>query len=197
MSEQAIGAPSAPASGAATFTGTAKALHWITALLVLVAILFSFGLIGPGFENMGPEEKQQTLMIHTGNGIVVLALTLFRLHWRRTHTPPAYPASMPAWQKRASTFNVQALYALLLYQPIVGVLHAATYVEFDIAPYGVFTLTGLLSPDVDVTQVFHVLHAIGGILLGVLVTVHVAAAFKHLLIDRDRVFQRMIPFMKG
>jgi len=176
------------------FSSTAKWLHWVTALLVLVAILFSFGIIPPGFEAMPVDEKLQVLMIHSGNGIVVLLLTLYRIRYRRTHTPPAYPDTMPDWQKQASKWNVYGLYALLIYQPIVGMAHALTYVDGDVKPYGLINLTGLAPSDAALTQVFHVMHAIGGIALSVLLIVHVAAAMKHWLIDRDRVFQRMLPY---
>ncbi|MEQ8747302.1 cytochrome b [Pyruvatibacter sp.] len=176
------------------FSGTAKTLHWITALLVLVAILFSFGVIPPGFEGMPLDERLQTLMIHSGNGILVLALTLYRIRYRRTHTPPAYPATMPEWQKTASRWNVYGLYALLIYQPIIGIVHGLTYVDGNIVPYGLFNLTGLAPSDAAVTQVFHALHGIGGLALSALIIVHVAAAMKHWLIDRDKVFQRMLPF---
>lgn len=178
------------------FDAVAKTLHWVTALLVLVAILFSFGIIGPGFEGMPREERLATLMVHAGNGILVLLLTLFRLYWRRGHTPPAYPATMPDWQKRASRWNVYGLYALLIYQPIIGISHAATYVDGSVWPYGLFNLTGLAPSDATITQVFHVMHAIGGIAISLLLIVHVGAAMKHWLIDKDRVFQRMLPYGK-
>ncbi len=182
------------AGGSEKFSGTAKTLHWVTALLVLVAILFAFGIIPPGFEGMPLDERLQTLMIHSGNGIVVLLLTFYRIHYRRTHTPPAYPDTMPDWQKRASKWNVYGLYALLIYQPLVGIAHATTYVDGDIHPYGLFNLTGLVPSDAALTQVFHVMHGLGGFALSALLIVHIAAAMKHWIVDRDGVFQRMLPY---
>jgi len=37
------------------------------------------------------------------------------------------------------------------------------------------------------------IHGVTATLLIALIVIHVLAAFKHLLIDRDKVFQRMLP----
>ena len=42
-------------------------------------------------------------------------------------------------------------------------------------------------------SVFNNIHGVVAVVLLVLVALHVVAALKHLLIDRDQVFQRMWP----
>jgi len=104
---------------------------------------------------------------------------------------------MPLWQKRAAKITVWGLCALLIVQPLLGVAQAVTYVEFDVTPFRAFNLTALALSDGAVTHVFHVLHMIAGWLLALVLTANVIAAVKHLLIDRDKVFQRMWPFARG
>ncbi len=182
------------ATSAKKFGTVAKVLHWFTAFLIILTLLLSYGLIGPGWDAQHGEEKYLALTLHSGNGLLVLALTIFRLLWRRTHPVPPYPIDMPTWQKWASRTTVKALYFLLFYQPLVGIAQAVYFTEMDIVPYKLFNLTALAPSDEVAAQFFHAAHGVGGIALGLLVSLHIAAAFKHLLIDRDSVFQRMLPF---
>tara|TARA_R110002124_G_scaffold247631_1_gene412777 strand:- start:138 stop:710 length:573 start_codon:yes stop_codon:yes gene_type:complete len=176
------------------FGGVAKTLHWFTAFIIILTLLLSYGLIGPGWDGQKGEEKYLALTLHSGNGILVLLLTSFRLWWRRVRGVPPYPVGMPAWQQWASRMTIKALYALLFYQPLVGIAQAIFYTEMNVVPFKLFNLTALAPSDERAAQVFHTLHAIGGIALGSLVLLHILAAFKHLLLDRDGVFQRMLPF---
>lgn len=175
------------------FGTVAKVLHWFTAFIIILTLLLSYGLVGPGWDAQHGTEKYLALTLHSGNGLLVLALTTFRLFWRQIHPVPPYPASMPRWQRWASRTTVKALYFFLFYQPIVGIAQAIYYTELDVVPFKLFNLTSLAPSSEQAAQFFHTAHAIGGISLGALVTLHIAAAFKHLLIDRDGVFQRMLP----
>jgi len=49
----------------------------------------------------------------------------------------------------------------------------------------------LVAPDHDISELFFSLHSIAAWLLVILVGVHVLAALKHLLFDKDGVFERM------
>lgn len=82
------------ATSAKKFGTVAKALHWFTAFLIILTLLLSYGLIGPGWEAQHGEEKYLALTLHSGNGLLVLVLTIFRLLWRRTHPVPPYPIDM-------------------------------------------------------------------------------------------------------
>lgn len=170
------------------YDGVAMTLHWLMALFIAAPLL-----LGPTMEDMPDDLRLETLMGHSALGITILLLASFRLFWRRGHTPPAYPETMPDWQKKAAKGVTHGLYFLMFYQPIVGILHGLTYTEGAIQPAGLFTLTQ--APG-EITQVFHVMHAIGMLAFYVLLALHIGAAGKHLLIDKDGVFQRMLPFTK-
>ena len=74
-----------------SYTATAKALHW------LMAVLF-FGLLALGFYMhdlpLSPE-KLQLYSWHKWAGVSAFLLVWLRLFWRVTHRPPALPTSMP------------------------------------------------------------------------------------------------------
>ncbi|TNE40359.1 MAG: cytochrome b [Alphaproteobacteria bacterium] len=175
-----------------TFDPVAKTLHWLMAVLMIGALIF--GLI---MEDAAPAEKASMLQGHSGVGLTVLLLALVRIYWRRTHEPPALPAGMKTWELKLARLNAGLLYALMVYIPTMGLLHAATSVEEEVHPFGLFNATALLPSSEDVTEIFHELHEIGAFLLIAVVVLHTVAALKHLIIDKDRVFQRMFPFMEG
>ncbi|TNE58340.1 MAG: cytochrome b [Alphaproteobacteria bacterium] len=175
-----------------SFDPVAKTLHWLMAVLMIGALIF--GLI---MEDASHAEKASLLQGHSGVGLTVFFLALFRIYWRRTHEPPALPAGMKSWELKLAKINAGLLYALMLYIPLMGFLHAATSVEEEVHPFGLFNVTALLPSSEGVTDIFHELHEIGAFLLIAVVVLHAVAAFKHLIIDKDRVFQRMFPFMKG
>ncbi len=82
----------------ATYTATAKTLHWGIAILIL-------GLLGLGFYMTGPAlspTKLQLYSWHKWVGVSVLALVIVRLAWRLTHRPPALPSHMPAIERPAA-----------------------------------------------------------------------------------------------
>ena len=170
------------------YDGVAMTLHWLMALSILVALI-----LGPGMEDLPPAERREVLAGHSFNGLFALTLAIIRLWWRIKSPPPPYPDTMPEWQVKAAKGVTHGFYFLFFYMPIVGFAHAYTYQDTLVEPLGLFTITQ--APG-DITEVFHTMHAAGMLLFFVLVTVHVGAAAKHFLIDKDKVLQRMLPFTK-
>lgn len=173
------------------FDGFARLLHWIMAILIVLMIV-----AGVNLEDLTPRMRTQPLMIHSGIGLTLLLLVVVRIWWRRGHPAPPYPASMSPRQQKIAKSVVHAFYALMVFQPIVGFMLAATYVETTVSPFGLFNATSLLPSDDGISQFFKALHGIGFSLLAVLIIVHVGATLKHWLIDRDEIPARMVPFVK-
>lgn len=173
------------------YSRTAISLHWIMAALLCLSLMFGLSL-----EDLPPAAKQEALMGHSALGIVILMLGVWRILHRRGHKPPEYPGSMSPLMAGLATFNTRLMYSLMLAQPTIGLLHGATYVAFDVMPFGAFNLTALVPSDQAVTSVFHTLHAICAFLLILAVVVHIGASLKHWLIDKDKVMQRILPFTK-
>jgi cytochrome b561 len=182
--------PSFPAArpGRATpwrYDLAAVGLHWLLALLLtFIAAL--------GWYMMSVEDEPGSgryFELHKSLGLVIAALVAARILWRLTHRPAALPASVPAWQARLSAVTVGLLYALMVLLPITGYL-GASYSKHGVALFGLATPQWAL-PDHDTAEWFFDIHGVLIWVLVALVAVHVLGALKHLLIDKDGVFQRM------
>jgi cytochrome b561 len=163
----------------------AVALHWL--LAVLIAGMVSLGWYMHSIEDDPGADRYFNL--HKSVGLVVFALVLVRAGWRLRHRPAELPASLPRWEVRASSIVQWLLYACMLLMPIIGFL-GASYSKSGIVFFGL-PLPRWRAPDHDTAELFFTIHGtVAWILLG-LVAVHALGGLKHLLIDRDRVFQRM------
>ena len=83
----------APASGSVpAYTVTARVLHWLTAVLVLLMVPLGFVIVN---EWGGP--LQDTIYdLHKSIGAVLLPLVVVRLVWRLTHPPAPLPPEAAA-----------------------------------------------------------------------------------------------------
>jgi cytochrome b561 len=172
------------------YGGTAIALHWLTAALVV----FNLGLgISMAPLPISPT-KIQWYLTHKSVGITVFLLTGARLLTRLVAGAPA-PVAMPDWQRRAATAVHMLLYVLLFVIPISGWLYSsATGVQ--VVYVGTVPLPDLVSKDRSLAAVLKGVHVALNLSLVALVVVHAAAALRHHFVDRDPVLARMLPFVK-
>lgn len=101
----------------------AAALHWITAALLLAQI--ALGFLFHAMER-GPV-RTEWFAWHKTLGVTILVLTLARLIWRWTHTPPPFPNEMPRWEQRIAVWNHRAFYVLLIALPLSGLIAVSAY----------------------------------------------------------------------
>jgi cytochrome b561 len=163
----------------------AIALHWMLALLIA-------GLLGVGWYMMAIEDEPGSgwyFGMHKSFGIVALVLVVVRLLWRAGHAPAALPPAMPAWQRKAAVLTHWLLYACMLLMPALGFI-GASYSKRGVAFFG-WKLPAWLVPDHDTAEQYFDLHGTLAWVLVALVVLHAAAAIKHLVKDKDGVFQRM------
>ena len=162
-------------------------LHWLIGVALLAQVAFGFLLssIAP----RGTPARAEVINLHKSFGIVLALLILVRLAWRLAHRPPRLPDTMPQWQRRAAAFSHRALYTCMVVMPLSG------YVASNFSKRGVkFFGTPLppWGPDLpQVYDVFNGIHVVTAFIFTTLIAVHVAAALKHALVDRDGVFSRM------
>jgi cytochrome b561 len=170
------------------YTRTAQALHWFAALLI-------FGGLGLGLFMTGLEitpEKFRYYAWHKWVGITVFLLAVARLAWRAAHPAPPLPATMPAWQIRASRATHALLYALMLAIPLSGWIYSSS-TGVTVVYLGLVPLPDLIPKDRETAKSLLLLHNSLNSLLAAVVTVHIAAALKHHFVDRDDVLVRMLP----
>ena len=172
------------------YSGTAIALHWLTAVLVVANLMLGLSMVPLAIS----PRKLHWYLWHKSIGISVFLLTGIRLAWRAIRPPPA-PVAMPAWQQRAASAAHALLYALMFAIPVSGwVYSSATGVQ--VVYLGLFPLPNLLPRDRALGDVLRIVHLGLNSLLFLLVCVHVAAALRHHFIDRDAVLLRMLPALK-
>jgi cytochrome b561 len=173
------------------YTGVAIALHWIIA----AAILCTFALGLYMHELPLSPTKLKLYSYHKWIGVTIFVLVLFRLLWRVTHRPPPPPPGMPAWQHRAAAAAHAALYLLTLAIPLSGWLMSSA-TGFQVVYLGVLPIPDLVGKDKVLADQLKDLHYYLNILMFVVVVLHVAAALKHHVMDRDDVLSRMFPLVK-
>jgi cytochrome b561 len=168
------------------YTKRAKVLHWTIATVVILLLAG-----GQTYGGMEDAEKTQILQIHSFLGLSVLMLALYRLYWRRGHTPPSLPEGMNPKLKTLSRLSHCCMYAVLILLPFSG-MFAASASPNEVAPLGLFNLTQLLGgPDAAAFELRHEVHEIMTGLMGLLILIHFSGALLHLLVLKDGVFQRM------
>ena len=170
------------------YTKTAKALHW------LMAILF-FGLLALGFYMhdlpLSPE-KLKLYSWHKWAGVTAFLLVWLRLFWRVTHRPPALPDSMPKIMQLAAHAGHLLLYALMIAIPLSGWLMSSAK-GFQTVWFGVLPIPDLIGKHKETGDLLQTVHMGLNLLFVAVIAGHIGAALKHHFIDKDDILKRMLP----
>jgi len=165
-------------------------LHWLIAILIVGT--FTLGLVMTDIPGLTPT-KLRYFSWHKWAGVTVLGLATLRLLWRLRSRPPAYPGSMPRWQGRAAHALHGLLYLLMFAVPLSGYFYSLA-AGVPVVYFGLFPLPVLIDADPALKPVLGALHYWLNMGLAALVALHVLAALKHVMVDRDGIMQRMLPF---
>lgn len=180
----------------ARYTATAKLLHWILALALIAAIGLGLYMVSLSFS----PQRLKLYNWHKWLGVSILALSLLRLGWRLANKPPALPAAMaakmPAWQHKAHHGTHHALYALFFLVPLLGWAYSSA-AGFPIVFLGLVPLPDWVPVSPALAETIKPLHQWSAYALAGLIVLHIAAALKHQLIDRDGLLLRMLPERRG
>lgn len=167
----------------------ARAFHWLTAILVLVAYIISAG--GPESRVYSPERAQQ-LLNHETLGLSVFVLTVLRLLWRAADRQPEQQP-MAHWMLLASKVVHWILFALLILVPATAVVGA--WLEgHPVTVYGLGAIGPWLGLSHDAGAWITELHSWLGDALIWLAGLHAVAALAHHFVLRDRVLVAMLPW---
>lgn len=165
-------------------------LHWVTALLIVANWLLGLSMVPLPIS----PRKLAWYLVHKSIGLTVLLLTSLRLGARlvRGHPPPV---PMPAWQRRAAVASHTLLYVLLFAIPLSGWLYSsATGVQ--VVYLGLVPLPDLVQRNRALGDVLRVVHVGLNVTLAVVVLVHLVAAIRHHVVDRDVTLVRMLPVLR-
>lgn len=174
-------APSAP-----RYTGLSIALHWLMALLIVVA--FALALTIDAFPK---EVKPIVVETHKDIGLAILALLVVRFAWRLAHPPPASEPTLGAVQERLATLGHLGLYVLMIGVPVIGVLYV--FWRGQGLSLGLFDIASPFAADRPTARQFRGIHEWAAYGLMGLAGLHAAAALWHHYVRRDGVLRRMLP----
>jgi cytochrome b561 len=185
-----------------TYSAVAITLHWLIAALMLTNIGLAW------YVNTLPRADQLgslPIQLHKSIGITVLLLTLVRIGWRLAFPAPSLPDHMPAWERWAAKTTHLAFYVLMLAMPLSGWAWVSTSpllkhhptVLYNVIPWPAMPMPGL-DPDQTfaASKLFGQTHSLLALVAYATIALHVAAALKHHIIDRDDVLARMIPLLR-
>jgi len=174
------------------YTWQAMLLHWLLAVLVIGMLWLGYSL--DDIPRNTPA-RGFYVNLHKSFGVLALILVLLRLGWRATHRPPPFPPAMPRWQALSAGWTHGLLYLCILLQPLSGYL-GSSFGKFGVKFFGM-PLPQWGWEDKALRAFFGEVHEVVAAALVVLIAIHVLGALKHLLVDRDQVFQRMLPGRRG
>ncbi len=172
------------------YGGTAVALHWTMAVLILGNLAFGLYLVDLPLS----PSKLRYFSWHKWVGVTVFAFAAARLAWRLGHPAPRLPA-LPAWEARLARLGHVALYVLFFAVPLSGWLFSSA-AGFQTVYLGMFPIPDLLAKNRELAETIRPLHRWLNYLMAAVVAGHVAAALKHHFVDRNEVLARMIPFLQ-
>jgi cytochrome b561 len=173
-----------------TYPPLSRFFHWLIALLLLINLLLGVSL---GYMQLSPE-KLQRITWHKWMGITILCLVTLRLINRLlSRMPPLEPA--PRWQQTVAKLVHFALYLVMFAIPISGWCISSA-AGIPVIYLNLWELPALLPKNRAWVDTLKEVHESLNITMVVLVSVHVLAALKHHLHDRDATLVRMLPILK-
>lgn len=179
-------------SSAARYSRGAVVLHWLIAALIVVNFVVAWV-----HESLPKDERVVWMGNHKAIGITVLLLTVVRIGWRLTHTPPPLVETLKAWEVALTRVVHSLFYLVMLALPLSGwAMHSAASQGKPVGWFSLFDIPALpVAYDKPTIGMFHEGHEVFATLMLALLAIHVVAAFKHLHVDKDGTMRRMIPWL--
>jgi len=171
------------------------ALHWLSA--AGLALVFALGLAATATD-IDAARKFDLYQTHKALGWLTLLLLAARLAVRAVRAAPPPMATWSRATRWSSGVVHAALYGLLLAIPLIGWLRVSTaIVPIPVSLFGWATIPNIAPTNGELSDVLASAHAFAAWTLAGLAALHVAAALKHQLVDRDAILARMWPRSGG
>ena len=183
------------------YTRVAMLLHWTVAVMIAlnIALIWSVELI--------PEDYVRPVIdTHKSLGITVLGLVLLHLLWRFANPPPPLPLAYQPWERKLAKVAHVTMYGLILALPLSGWMHDSAWkaaAEVPMRLFGLFEwprIGPIMAMEPGNKLNFHIatgqIHVLLSYAFYALFVLHVTAALKHQIADRQPQLQRMTPFGK-
>ena len=169
-----------------SYTRTAKALHWIMAILI-------GGLLVLGLYMQDLPLSPQKLALYSWHkwfGVTVFVLLWFRLAWRLSHPPPDLSDSLSPRLRRAAHAGHVSLYVLMILIPLSGWLMSSAK-GFQTVWFGLVPIPDLIGKSRALGDLLQQVHKVLNIILMLALAGHILAALWHHFVLKDDTLRRM------
>ena len=172
-----------------SFNKTAILLHWGVAFLLMVQFLIGLDMVDIP---KGPDSSRPFWFnTHKSIGIILGCLILFRLYWRLRSGVPESPAGSASWERIAANLSHRLLYFCMILMPISGLV-GSLFSKYDLLFVGI-KIPKFFEHDAFIKELMTITHQWTAYIFLGIIFIHILAAVKHLIIDCDGVFERMMP----
>ena len=178
------------------YTPVGVAFHWIMAAVVIFQL-------GSGWwmqRYLAGPDKLAAYALHSEIGLTLLVIGLLRLLWRTLVPGPINDADQPGVQSAIAHATHAVFYVLFTLLPLSGwAIWSAIRPARPLYLAGMVPVPAMPFHDLSREWQFWILesaidlHVAAAIVLALLVPAHALAAIKHHLVDRDDVFEGMLP----
>lgn len=180
-----------------TYTRTAIILHWTIAILIIGLLIAGLVMTTDGL--LDKSTRIAVYQLHKSVGLTVLVLSVLRILWRLTHKAPPLPAHLKWYERIGAKATHLLFYALIILLPLSGwAMTSSTPTGFPTFWFGLFEWPHL--PGVEGNPQAHEAaqegHEVMAWIIIAALFLHIGAALKHHIIDRDNILSRMLPLVK-
>lgn len=178
------------------YSPVAIVFHWTMAVLVTFQLAWGWwmGRLPVGGDKVAAHD------LHYIVGVLMLVLTIGRASWKLLAPGPINDADKPGWESAAAHVTHYLFYTCLFGLPLTGwAMISATAREQELSLLGFIPWMLMPMQELSMTLRWRI-EAVAewmhwGLILALLLLIplHVVAALKHHLIDRDDVLHGMLP----
>ena len=168
-----------------------RLVHWITVLLLLALVVVGFWMTDRSAANIWDALTNTLYAWHKALGFAALIIVGVRLAIRARTQPVSDNASLPPIQRTLIKLVHVSLYLLLIAVPLLGWAGVTAFPALiTLGGYNLPAMPGVPIDQALAKQLLG-LHGTLVMVLIILAIGHLLAALKHLLIDKDGMFNRI------
>lgn len=163
-------------------------LHWVIAVMTLSLFFLGLWMVDLDYYDVW---YQRAPWWHKGLGVLLMTFVIFRWVWQYFNSRPRPLASIPKWQQQVSHIVHLWMNLLILAIGLSGYL-IVTAKGQALSVFDVIQLPAIVSGMANLEDIAGEIHDLLAYLLMSLVVVHILAALKHHLINKDITLLRML-----
>jgi cytochrome b561 len=166
-------------------------IHWLMALSFFW--MLSSGFLMVNF-NIDLSLKFRFYQWHKASGVILLMLVLLRIIVRILTKSPKLPKEILKTEARLAKIGHLALYLFMILMPLTGwIIVSSSIYGLPTIVFGLFEWPHIsaIAGSEKIESLAKNLHFYFAIIFSFLITLHIGAAIKHVLIDKINLLKRM------